>query len=59
METRIEEYMKNDRKWYKAQRKFLGFWIDLFGRNGNPFVFTSYSSTKKQSVINFIIKARG
>ena len=54
MKTRITQFPKDGRKWYKAQRKFLGMWIDHFAHPTRWFRFTTFEATRKQDVINFL-----
>jgi len=59
MRTRIVAYPKEGRQWYKAQRRFLGFWIDRFAHPTRWFVITTFASTNKADVTEFITKVKG
>ena len=60
MTTRIKSFPKKDgKRWYKAQRKFLGMWVDHFAHPTRWFRFTTYESTSKEDIINVLILVKG
>ena len=59
MITRITEHNKDGKTLYKAQRKFMGMWVDWFAHPERMLSIKSYTSTNKQKVINFLMKAKG